>query len=281
MWDQLHRFVFDGLSVRGVFVRLDASLARNLRSHPYPPPLQRLLAEATTAVSLLATTVKIKGRISLQFQSDGPVRLLLAESTDELGLRSVGQWQGDIPEGDFSALMAGGRMALSLLPDQGQQYQGVVPLDGETLADCLEHYFQQSEQLATRILLFNEDERSAGLMIQAMPGLRQHEDFRRIALLADTLKTDEAMNLPVETVLHRLYHEEQVRLFPSQAVSFHCRCSRERCRDSLLTLPVGDLQEMRAEEGETTITCDFCSERYHFDDQALELLIQEKQQQTH
>lgn len=281
MWDQLHRFMFEGLSVRGVFVRLDASLARNLRSHAYPVPMQRLLGEATTAVSLLATTVKIKGRISLQFQSDGPVRLLLAESTDDLGLRSVAQWQGEIPEADFSALMAGGRMALSLLPEQGQQYQGVVPLDGVHLSSCLEHYFQQSEQLATRMLLFVDGERSAGLMIQAMPGLQQQEDFQRMAVLAETLTAEEAMQLPVETLLHRLYHEEPVRLFAPQALRFHCRCSAERCRDTLMTLPVADLQEMLESDGAAAISCDFCGEDYRFDSAALQALIEEKLQQQH
>ena len=281
MYDQIHRFLFDELSVRGAIVRLDEALARNLRSQDYPAPIARLLTDATTAVGLLTTTVKIKGRIGLQFQSQGPIRLLLAECTDDLGVRSVAQYATEVQEGDFSALMAQGMMALSLIPEQGQQYQGVVPMDGDNLAACIEHYFQQSEQLATRIFLFSREQRSVGLMIQALPGLSQHEDFHRIVTLAQTLTADEAFELPVETMLHRLYHEEQVRLFEPAAVRFQCRCSKERCQSSLRTLAIAELEDMLATDQGANMTCDFCSETYRFNAADIQQLLQEKQSQTH
>jgi molecular chaperone Hsp33 len=272
-WDQLHRFIFEDLSVRGALVRLDGSLQRNLRSHDYPAPIAGLLADATTAVALLATTVKLKGRLALQLQGSGPVKLLLAESTDDLGLRSLAQWRessgtetsSDFAELSFSELVRGGQLALSLIPEQGQNYQGVVPLDGDNIAACLEHYFQQSEQLATRVLLWQDGERSVGLLIQALPGLSQQDDFDRIRLLAETLKAEEAFHLPIETLLHRLYHEENLRLFEPRPIRFQCRCSRERCADTLRTLTPDDIRELLHADGSISVSCDFCNETYHFD----------------
>lgn len=272
-WDQLHRFIFDDLSVRGCIVRLDRTLHRNLTAHPYPDPVAKLLAEATTAIALLATTVKLKGRLALQLQTGGPVKLLLAESTGDpdytgLGIRSLAQWrqpeQGELPTG-FAELVRNGQLALSLLPEQGPQYQGVVPLDGGDIAGCLEHYFQQSEQLATRVLLWHEAGRSVGMLIQALPGMSQQDDFNRIRLLAETLKAEEAFHLPVETLLHRLYHEENLRLFEPQPVRFQCRCSRERCADTLRTLEPEDIKELLTADGSISVTCDFCNEVYRFD----------------
>ena len=273
LWDQLLRFIFDDLSVRGALVRLDRTLHRNLTAHPYPASVAHLLADATTAIALLATTVKLKGRLALQLQGSGPVKLLLAESSGDpdqsgFGIRSLAQWRDGEHAGvaqDFSELVSGGQLALSLLPDQGQQYQGVVPLDGDSIAACLEHYFQQSEQLATRVLLWHENGRSVGLLIQALPGLSQQDDFNRIRLLAETLKAEEAFHLPVETLLHRLYHEENLRLFAPQPTRFQCRCSRERCADKLRTLEPDDIRELLTADGSIVVTCDFCNEVYRFD----------------
>lgn len=271
LWDQLHPFIFEDLSVRGVFVRLDRALHRNLSSHPYPAPVATVLADATTAIALLATTVKLKGRVALQLQGNGPVKLLLAESTDDLGLRSLAQFRdgADAPDAGFAELVRGGQLALSLIPEQGQPYQGVVPLDGANIAGCLEHYFHQSEQLATRVLLWQEPGtttgRSVGLLIQALPGLSQQDDFNRIALLAETLKVEEVFHLPVETLLHRLYHEDNLRLFEPRPVRFQCRCSRQRCADTLRTLEPDDIHELLQSDGAISISCDFCNENYRFD----------------
>lgn len=271
-WDSLHRFLFEDLSVRGALVRLDRSLQRNLQSHPYPAPVAGLLAEATTAIALLATTVKLRGRLALQLQGSGPVKLLLAESTGDpdytgLGIRSLAQWRdtGSEPPTAFAELVHGGQLALSLLPEQGQTYQGVVPLDGNSIAACLEHYFQQSEQLATRVMLWHDAGCSVGLLLQALPGMSQQDDFERIRLLAETLRPEEVFHLPVETLLHRLYHEENLRLFAPQPVRFQCRCSRERCADTLRTLTPADIQDLLTADGSIAVTCDFCSEVYRFD----------------
>jgi len=287
-WDQLHRFVFDDLAVRGVLVRLDRSLHRNLSTHAYPKPVANVLADATTAIALLATTIKLKGRLALQLQGSGAVTLLLAEASVDadrhgLGIRSLAQWREHTAVDDdhaaFADLVSGGQLALSLLPDpdplladplrSSQPYQGVVPLDGNNIAGCLEHYFQQSEQLATRVLLWHEPGgstgRSVGLMIQALPGLSQQEDFTRIRVLAETLKMEEAFHLPIETLLHRLYHEETLRLFAAQTVRFQCRCSRERCADTLRTLEAEDIVDLLQEDGAVTVTCEFCNEVYRFD----------------
>lgn len=264
-WDCLHRFLFEHRGVRGVMVHLDAAIRRNVSAHDYPAPVANLVAEAVTAVALLITTVKLQGRLSLQLQGAGAVPLLVAECTHDGGLRAVARWQ-DVPDGAvFADLVRGGTLALNLVPDDGHPYQGIVPLDGASLADCLATYFRQSEQLATHLQLLHDGQRGVGLLLQALPGENAEDAWSHLSILAATLKPEEAFALPVETVLHRLYHEEEVRLFDTQPLRFQCRCSRERSADSLRLLSADDLAHAIAEQGTLTVTCDFCNEHYRFD----------------
>lgn len=264
MSDQLHRFVFDNCEMRGVVVRLDDCIKRTLQAHTYPNVVREFLAQALTAIAMLSSTIKIKGRVSLQLKGRGSLSLLMAECSDDFGLRAIAQVQEPLVETSFKTLTDGGVLVLSLLPDSGTQYQGVVPLQGETLAHCLEHYFAQSEQLATAIHLVFDGVRAAGLMVQALPGA-EREDVDRIIALANTISRDELLDLPVETLLHRLYHEEQVRLFETQALRFQCRCSRDKMRDTLKLLEPAELQQIVQEHGAVTVSCEFCNSHYRFD----------------
>ena len=264
MSDQLHRFVFDNCELRGVMVHLDASAKRNLDAHAYPPSVRELLAQALAAVAMLTSTIKIKGRISLQLKGQGHLSLLLAECSDDFGLRAIARVQQPISEKNFAELTQGGVLALSLLPEAGTQYQGVVPLQGASLMQCLEHYFAQSEQLATAIHIAYDGERVVGLLVQALPGAAR-DDVERITALTNTIKSDELLHLPVETVLHRLFHEEQLRLFDAQALRFQCRCSRDKMRNSLKLLDRAELQDMLSEQGGITVSCEFCNASYRFD----------------
>lgn len=264
MSDQLHRFIFDNCAMRGVVVRLDTCVKRTIEARSYPASVREFLAQALAAIAILSSTIKIKGRVSLQLKGRGSLALLLAECSDDFGLRALAQVQEPLNETSFKALTDGGVLVLSLLPDNGAQYQGVVPLQGETLAHCLEHYFTQSEQLASAIHLVFDGTRAAGLMVQALPGAAR-DDIDRIVALANTISADELLQLPVETLLHRLYHEEQVRLFEPQALRFQCRCSRDKMRDSLKLLEASELQQIVQEQGAITVSCEFCNSHYRFD----------------
>lgn len=267
MSDQLQRFIFENCALRGVLVHLDASLQRNLDAHVYPEPVRALLAEALAAVAILATTVKLEGRISLQLQGQGPLALLLAESTHDRGLRAIARVQdgAELPVSPvFADWAQGGIMALSMLPDSGKPYQGVVPLDGANLAECLQHYFAQSEQLRTLLRIFFDGKRAAALFVQALPDATS-EDIERIEALTATISADELFQLDNATVLHRLYHEEDLRLFEPEDLRFQCRCSREKSLATLRLLEAGELQQMLDDQGRIQVSCEFCNAEYRFD----------------
>jgi len=269
--DFKQRFLFPETDIRGELVRLDESLETILGSHDYPLAVQGLVGEAVAAVALLAGTLKFNGRLSLQAQGRGPVSLLLAECTHDGQLRALARHDGELDTAaNIGALIGDGTMVITITPDQGRQYQGIVPLEGDTLAQCLEGYFQQSEQLPTRLWLASGNGRAAGLMLQRLPDQvasrdgNQHQ-WEHLEALAGTLKMEELLDLSAETVLRRLFHETPPRLPEPQPLRFGCTCSRERTENALLSLGAGELKTLLDEDGEATLTCDFCLSRQHFD----------------
>jgi molecular chaperone Hsp33 len=269
--DFKQRFLFPDTDIRGELVRLDESLAAILGTHDYPLAVQGLVGEAVAAVALLAGTLKFNGRLSLQAQGRGPVSLLLAECTHDGQLRALARHDGELDTAaNIGALIGDGTMVITITPDQGRQYQGIVPLEGDTLAQCLEGYFQQSEQLPTRLWLASGNGRAAGLMLQRLPDQVASRDDNRnqwehLEALAGTLKMEELLDLPAETVLRRLFHETPPRLPEPQPLRFGCTCSRERTENALLSLGAGELKTLLDEDGEATLTCDFCLSQQHFD----------------
>ncbi|MTI53030.1 MAG: Hsp33 family molecular chaperone HslO [Alcanivorax sp.] len=269
--DFKQRFLFPETDIRGELVRLDESLEAILGSHDYPLAVQGLVGEAVAAVALLAGTLKFSGRLSLQAQGRGPVSLLLAECTHDGQLRALARHDGE-PDtaANIGALIGDGTMVITITPDQGRQYQGIVPLEGDTLAQCLEGYFQQSEQLPTRLWLASGNGRAAGLMLQRLPDQVASREsnqlqWEHLEALAGTLKMEELLDLPAETVLRRLFHETPPRLPEPQPLRFGCTCSRERTENALLSLGADELKTLLDEDGEATLTCDFCLSQQHFD----------------
>ncbi len=268
--DQIQRFIFEETDLRGVLVGLEQSYAEILSRHPYPPRIACLLGEMQAAVALLSSTLKFEGRISLLARGDGAVTLLMAESNHQRDLRAIARWQDPVPDSlDLRQQLGKGQLAITIEPDKGNRYQGVVPLEQATLAGCLEDYFRQSEQLDTRIMLAADTERAAGMLLQALPGDRggddAEEDWDRITHLGSTLSSEELLTLDNEELLHRLYHEEAVRLFDPEDLRFACDCSRERSLRALKSLPAEELQEMLENEEEIAVDCQFCSRKYRFD----------------
>ncbi len=293
---RLHRFLFDGLPVRGSLVRLDAGWREMLARRelaPYAPPVRELLGEMTAAGVLMQSNIKFDGTLVLQVYGDGPVKLAVAEVGSGLNFRATAKVVGEVPaDAQLEALLnvhGQGRCAITLDPAvkrPGQQpYQGVVPLHGDRreplqqLSQVLEHYMLQSEQLDTRLMLAADDQVAAGLLIQRLPvggpsrvsGERNedqiglNEDFNRIAHLAATLTRAELLTLDADTLLRRLFWEERVQRFEPRAAHFACSCARERVAGMLRSLGRAEVDSIITERGEVEVGCEFCGRQYRFD----------------
>ncbi|KZY32514.1 molecular chaperone Hsp33 [Alcanivorax sp. HI0044] len=272
MQDHKQRFLFPDSDIRGELVQVESSVSRILEGHNYPLAVQGLIGEAVAAVALLASTLKFKGRLALQAQGKGPVSLLLAECSHDGELRALARHSDgqDWSHGDIQTLIGEGTMVITITPDQGRQYQGIVPLSGDTLAACLQGYFQQSEQLPTRLWLASGNNRAAGLLLQRLPNQLATTDgnnqmWEHLDALASTLQMEELLNLDDQTILHRLFHDTPPQLPDAQPLQFGCTCSRDRNRNALISLGNQELQQLLDEDGEVTLTCDFCRHQEHFD----------------
>ncbi|MDR7334483.1 Hsp33 family molecular chaperone HslO [Roseateles asaccharophilus] len=294
---ELHKFLFDGLPVRGMLVRLtdewQEMLSRREPGQEYPPELRDMLGQMSAAAVLMQANIKFNGALVLQVMGDGPVKLAVAEAQPDLSFRATAKCVGTVEPGATLEAMVNvrgqGRCAITLDPKDkfpGQQpYQGVVPLHGDQreplqkMSEVLEHYMLQSEQLDTRLVLAANGDIAAGLLIQRLPvegegnleGKRNEDDiglsegFNRIAILAGTLTAEELLTLDADTILRRLFWEETVTRFEPQAPRFACTCSRERVGQMLRGLGREEIDSVLAERGDVEIGCDFCGRHYRFD----------------
>jgi molecular chaperone Hsp33 len=296
---ELRKFLFEGLPVRGMLVRLTDAWQEVLRRRAaigeHPPDVRSLLGEMSAAGVLMQANIQFNGDLVLQVFGDGPVKLAVVEVQPGLSFRATAKVVGAVPPGSQLEAMLNvhgkGRCAITLDPKgklPGQQpYQGVVPLHGDRreplqkVAQVLEHYMLQSEQLDTRLVLAADDKVAAGLLIQRLPvegegnlegGGRRNEDdiglseaFNRISMLAATLTREELLNLPTERILHRLFWEETLRVFEPQTPRFACSCSRERVQGMLRSLGREDIDSLIAERGMVEVGCEFCGLQYRFD----------------
>lgn len=265
--DSLYRFLFPELNVRGEVVHLDATWRAVWERREYPAPVRRLLGEAMAAAALLIATIKLNGSLTLQVQGDGPLHFLVVQCTSQRTLRGLAHWNGPVPDGSIREMVGGGRLAITIDPDLGRErYQGIVELGQDTLAQVLEEYFSRSEQLATRLWLAVGTSRAAGLLLQDLPGETSDEDgWGRVAHLGGTISEGELLDLPAREVIHRLFHEEDVRLFDAEPLSFRCGCSRERIETVLRGLGYAEVQDILREEGKIAVDCEFCNQHYEFD----------------
>lgn len=280
--DQNQRFLFEQGEIRGQVVGLSHSYREVLSKHTYPKPVAKLLGQFMAASSLLASTLKFQGSLILQVSGHGQVRTLMAECNDQGQIRAIGQYNDDFV--DSGSMLGDGQLAITIDPTKGQRYQGIVLLtDGDSLAQVLEDYFERSEQIRTRIWLASDEQQAAGFMIQAMPtsaeksSLSQEVDdiWTRIETLSDTLTDEELLALNNETLLYRLFHEEQVRLFEATELVFHCGCSRERSGNAIRYLGLDDARQLVKEQGYIAADCQFCHSHYSFDAEQVEALFAE------
>lgn len=269
--DQLHRYIFENYAVRGELVSLQDTYRQVLGQHAYPSAVKALLGELLVATSLLTATLKFDGEITVQLQGDGPLRLAVINGDHQQNMRGVARIDGDIADDSTLQQMVGnGYLVITLTPAEGERYQGVVGLEGATVAECLENYFLQSEQLPTRLYIRTGEQdgelAAAGMLLQVLPAQETNaDDFDHLAQLTATVKAEELFTLPANEVLYRLYNQDEVTLYPPQPVQFLCTCSRQRCADALLTLGEAELKEMLEQDGEIDMHCDFCGSHYRFD----------------
>jgi len=294
--DQVRRFIVENRPVRGHFVRIESAW-RALREHQqYPAPVRELLGQAVSAAVLLAATLKFRGTLTLQLQGHGAARLLVAQCTHDFRVRAVVRTDeravSELPQSDetqpapgltpagFRALVgSAGKLAVTIEASEGgARYQGIVPLEGESLAQSLETYFASSEQLPTRIRLAADDAHAAGLLIQKLPSregpsAESQDAWHEAEQGLGGVQLAELLELPLERVLARNFGQRDLRLFAGTPVRFECRCGPERVQSVLRALGEDQVRDVLREQGSVTVTCDFCSRPYHFDALGVEALF--------
>ncbi|MEN9657493.1 MAG: hypothetical protein RL571_958 [Pseudomonadota bacterium] len=270
MKDSLERFLFDGLPVRGEIVQLDATYKEVLTRHPYPPVLQKRIGELLAAAALLTATIKLDGTLVMQLRGNGPLKMLVVECTSEMTMRATARWEGLIAnDATLAELIGQGQFSIMIDPQDGETYQGIVGFEkGQSVAQIIETYMQRSEQLDTKLWLTADGETAGGLLIQKLPDGHGHGDddgWDRVNALSQTIQDEELLNLPLRETLYRLYNEEKVRIFDPVFPSFACTCSRERVGGMLKMLGKAEIEGLLAEHGHVDVGCEFCNEKYQFD----------------
>ncbi|WP_417328858.1 Hsp33 family molecular chaperone HslO [Halomonas cupida] len=282
MTDQIQRFLIESTNVRGEVTRLERAYAEVLERHEYPPAINNQLGELLAAVALLTDTVKLDGTLSLEVRGSAVVSLLMAESNPGGELRAIARLSEDaaLPSeaADFRSLVGDGQIVITLDPREGRRYQGVVAIEHDSLATCLEAYFSQSEQLPTRLWLAADGQHAAGMLLQRLPdeSLNQDDDaWDRATQLAATISSSELVELDSATLLTRLFHEETVRVFDPKALRFGCTCSRSRIAGAIVSLGADELRDIVEDQGGIETQCHFCHTRYQFSAAEVEGLIED------
>jgi molecular chaperone Hsp33 len=281
--DTLRRFVFERYPFRGQLVHLGSAWAAMMEHHDYPPQVRDTLGEAVAAAALLSSTLKYDGLLSLQLRGVGPMHLMLVECTDGLAMRAVARFRDPPDTRDLRELSGDGTLTVTVESGEADnRYQGIVPLVGASMSDCLRAYFEQSEQLPTRLWLRADGDSASGLLLQRLPvtarpagvtesgggGVSEEEiedAWRRVQLVAGTVTAEELARLDDRELLRRLFAEDDVRMFQSAPVFFRCRCSRERVGNMLRSLGREEVDSVLAEFGQVEVRCEFCSRSYRFD----------------
>ena len=280
--DVLNRYLFDNLHARGELVNLSTTFQKIVAAHDYPLGVKQLLGELVAATCLLTATLKFEGEIAVQLQGDGPVGYMAVNGNNLQEMRGIARMAGETDATELKDLIGKGNMVITIRPSNGEPYQGVVALEQDTLAGCLAHYFEVSEQIPTKIWLYSDEETSqvAGSLIQLLPDAgdkeQQQADFEHLCQLTNTIKPEEIFSLAAEDLLYRLYHQEEVRLFEPQAVTYKCSCSEEKCLSAISQIAPSELESILVEQGSVSMTCDYCITTYKFERPQLEQFINDR-----
>jgi len=277
--DLLHRYLFNELDVRGELVQIESAYNEMIADHNYPDPVKALLGELLVATCLLTATLKFEGEIAVQLQGDGPVKYAVINGDDKQNMRGIARLQSEITGTTVKELIGQGYMVITITPEKGERYQGIVPLEHDTLSECIESYFEQSEQLKTRLWFATDttegSAKACGLFLQVLPVDKQKsiEDFAHLEALSNTIKNEELLHLDANTVLTRLYHEDNPRVFEPQAIKFKCGCSRDKTITALVNIGQEELLKDVAEKGTVNINCHYCLNEYVFNEQDIKSIF--------
>ena len=277
--DLLHRYLFDNLDVRGELVQIDNAYNEMIAKHNYPEPVKALLGELLVATCLLTATLKFEGEIAVQLQGDGPVKYAVINGDDQQNMRGIARLQREVTGSTVKELIGQGYMVITITPTQGERYQGIVPLEHDTLSECIESYFEQSEQLKTRLWFATDTKegsaKACGLFLQVLPVDKQKsiEDFTHLEALSNTIKDEELLELDASTILTRLYHEDNPRVFDPQPIQFKCGCNREKTMTALVNVGQQTLLDDVEKNGEIKISCHYCLKDYVFNEQDIKSIF--------
>lgn len=267
--DTLQRFIFEHANIRGEIVHIENTFQTIMNQRDYPPMVKNLLGEAIVSCLLLASSIKFEGSLNLQFQGDARLPLLLVQCDHLLNIRAFAKYTEGLEIIDYATAFLQGQMVLTISQDnQTQVYQSMVPIQATSMSENLMAYFAQSEQIASRVWLAVNDQMAAGMLLQLMPGqdTLQREQFWEYAVqLGQTVSEEELLSLDNQTLLFRLYHETEIRLFETRATRFKCRCNQEKMNQVIKTLGEEDANALLKERGLIEIGCDFCNQKYNFD----------------
>lgn len=267
MSDLLHPFLFEHIPVRGAIAQLESTWETMRSMRAYPEAVESLLGQSAVAAALLASTLKReRGNLCIQMQGDGDLGLLLAECSNDYGLRATARWrEGTIVPAPLERLLGNGHCVITLRTQgEAASYQGIVPLEGDSLADALQAYMQRSEQLETRLFLHAGLRACGGLLLQRIPGEaeRDPDDWNRLQHLAATLAAEELRDCSALELVRRLFAEDDVRLFSGRTLSFSCSCSLQRVRGMLAALGEAEVESVLSEQGKMEVRCEFCGRLY-------------------
>ena len=277
--DQSQRFLFSDTDIRGEWVHLSSAFLDATAPHYYPNAVNSLLGEFMAASALLGSTLKFDGTLTLQARADSALSLIMAEYNHNRSLRCIAQHEPDLVSQEFSQLLGNGTLALTIDPADGQRYQGVVPLQGENLAQAIAYYYEQSEQIPTCLVLASNDTSAAGIMIQALPASDNVDTETRqrlwqdVEALVGTITAAELLKTDPETLLYRLFHQESLMLYPANPLRFECSCSQQRIENTVLTIGEAEARDIIEEQGSISATCEFCNTQYSLSDTDLTRLF--------
>ncbi|MFK5986901.1 MAG: Hsp33 family molecular chaperone HslO [Pseudomonadota bacterium] len=288
--NQLQRFLFEDIDIRGEIVQLDDSWTEILSHQSYPEIIQQYLGEMMAATVLLAATLKIDGSLSIQASGTGSLNLMITECRNNLSIRAIAKYKKDDFQGsdnkqefDLSSLLGDASLVITIEQTNGQRYQGIVAIKGNSIASMLENHLLQSEQLKTKIVLACNELRTAGLLLQELPHQSEEHllQWQEVALLADTLTTDELLSLDSEQITYRLFNQHDIRQFDPEPVFFKCSCSQQKVSNMLLSLDYKEAQKIIHQSEFIEVACEFCNHLYRFDELTISKIFSKKQKPTY
>ncbi|KTD76317.1 Hsp33 family molecular chaperone HslO [Legionella waltersii] len=278
--DTLQRFIFEQASIRGEVVHIENAYQTIINQREYPPIVKNLLGEALVSCLLMASSIKFQGSLSLQFQGDERLSLLLVQCDHELNIRGFAKFKENLEIIDYATAFLQGKMVITISQDnQTQAYQSLIPIQSTSMSENLMTYFAQSEQIATRVWLAVNEASAAGMILQLMPGqdTQHREQFWEYAVqLGQTVTENELLTIDNNTLLYRLYNETEIRMFNSRPIRFQCRCNPEKIKQVITVLGEQEAQEILQEKGALEINCDFCNQKYTYDSIDVAMLFHNK-----